>query len=647
MSERDIIVIGAGLGGLTAAALLAKRGLDVLVVERNCGPGGSCSAFRREGRTLDLGAAMLFGFGERGFNPHRFVMNELEEGLDVYRHEAMYRLHYPDSSGRDRPVVFWPESERFFDELAKLFPRSIGEVKSLYRDLEKLYGGIISANSVFLSPAETPKEELLAGLLRHPITQARLLSLLSKSALSLMRGRVRDEAVFRFFDKLTSTYSYTTLEETPAALAITMFVENHVGGSYYPAGSPMMLASRLEKALEKYGGSIRYDSTVARITVEGGRASGVELESGESIGARDVVFGGTVWDLYERLLPPGLVPPELSRKVKSLVPSYPSSVLYGAVEDSAVPTGAFPVEMLIGNTERIDSSDVTLYFSSLEDPSLSPPGTQVFMLIGPAGPYGGAEANGAASGGGRERPWPAPADPEYRSGRYARAKEIEAERMLDLVERRFPGFKAGVVFSELGSPTTIERYLLKRGGAVAGPKSCMGQELMNRQEATTFLPGLWACGESTVMGTGTPAVTISGISAATALLRSRGLPEYRARTFERQYVRIIPRGTPGNRPRPAFAESARCQWCEATPCRETCPAGIDVMGIMRRLEADNLVGARARLREAASEGSFPCVSCAGRPCLSVCARHEVDGRPVPIPDLLSALESSARSEEGR
>jgi prolycopene isomerase len=605
MSERDVIVIGAGLGGLTAAALLAKRGLEVLVVERNCGPGGSCSAFRRRGRTLDLGAAMLFGFGERGFNPHRFVMNELEEGLDVYRHEAMYRLHYPDASGRDRQVVFWPEPERFFEELSRLFPEAIGEVRRLYRDLEKLYGGIVSANSVFLAPTETPKEELLAGLLRHPITQARLLSLLSKSALSLMRRRLRDRAALRFFDKLTSTYSYTTLEETPAALAITMFVENHVGGSYYPAGSPMMLAARLEKALEKFGGTIRYDSTVARIVAESGRAVGVELEGGEVLRARDVVFGGNVWDLYERLLPRDIVPPELRRKVGELVPSYPSSVLYGAVADSAVPAGAFPVE----------------------------------MLIGPAGPYGETPAEGGTPRDGGPRPWPAPSDPEYRSERYARAKEIEAERMLDLVERRFPGFKAGVAFSELGSPSTIERYLLKRGGAVAGPKSCMGQELMNRQAATTFLPSLWACGESTVMGTGTPAVTISGISAATALLRSRGLPEYRARPSERQYVRVIPRGTPGNRPLPAFAGSVLCQWCETSPCRAACPAGIDVMGIMRRIEADNLDGARKRLREAMSGGAYPCASCAQRPCLSVCSRREVDERPVPIPELLSELVS--------
>lgn len=162
--------------------------------------------------------------------------------------------------------------------IRRYFLNSIDEVRALYRDLEKLYDTIISANSIFLSPSETPNSELLKGLLRHPVNEARLLGLLSKNALSIVQKRVKDEKVLEFFNKLTSTYSYTTLEETPALMAATMFVENHVGGSYYPAGSPMMLAAKLEKALEKFGGSIRYRSTATRILVEGGKAVGAALD---------------------------------------------------------------------------------------------------------------------------------------------------------------------------------------------------------------------------------------------------------------------------------------------------------------------------------------------------------------------------------
>ena len=133
-------MIGAGLSGLTAAGLLAKSGLSVLVLERNYMPGGACGAFRRKGVTFDMGAAMLFGFGERGFNPHRFVMNELEEPIEVIRHRALYRLNYGE-----HPIVFWPERERYYQELDKVFPGHTKEIRTFSSYIADLYENVIAA----------------------------------------------------------------------------------------------------------------------------------------------------------------------------------------------------------------------------------------------------------------------------------------------------------------------------------------------------------------------------------------------------------------------------------------------------------------------------------------------------------------------
>ena len=175
--------------------------------------------------------------------------------------------------------------------------------------------------------------------------------------------------------------------------------------------------------------------------------------------------------------------------------------------------------MLIGNPERIDESDVTLYLSSLEDPSLARPGACAFMLIGPS-----------------SRKWPAPGSPDYQSASYYAEKAEESERMLALVERRFPGFR-GALPIQRARLAHHDRALSaeERGRGWRGRSKRMGQELMKRQAAATFLPGLYMCGESTVMGTGSPAVTISAISAADLILRSRGLPEYRNRPMPRQF----------------------------------------------------------------------------------------------------------------
>jgi len=616
--DADVIVVGAGIGGLSAAGLLAKSGLRVLVIDRNYMPGGACGAIRRDGITWDMGAAMLFGFGESGFSPHRFLMNELEEPVEVIRHRALYRLNYGDE-----PIVFWPDLDRFLEELARVFPEERAELADFYRSITDLFENVIRADPVYVAPSEMRAADLRGQFFSRPVKQLRTLALLSTSAAKLIRRHVRSPRAVAFFDKLTSTYCTTTMEETPAILAATMFVDNHAGGSYYPVGSPAVLSGRLERAVEKRGGRFRYETEVTGILFDDrGRVRGVRTGSGEQIEAPQVVYAGAVHPLYRRLLPPEVVPARERARIERLVLTHPSVVLYGQVKADAVPEGTFPVEMFVDNKAALDESEVTMYLSSLEDPSLCPEGTHVFTVIGPS-----------------MKPWPKPSDPAYRSAEYREAKEREAARMIGLLDRRFPGFARKVLRWELGTPTTIERYLGKPNGSVAGPKQAIGQELLRRPHARTRWPGLYLAGESTVMGTGTPAVTISGISAADVVLRDRGLPEYRYYPRQKNVV-TVREGPVPRRPAPtsAPATASLCQWCEVPVCRSACPSHIDIRGVLRRMEMENFDGAARRLRETGG-GPLPCPTCPGRPCERVCVRSQFAGASVPIADNLGWLSA--------
>ncbi len=610
----DVIVVGAGVGGLSAAGLLAASGLEVLVIDRNYMPGGALGAFRRDGITHDLGAAMLFGFGERGFSPHRFLMNVLGEPVTMIRHRALFRLNYGDD-----PIVFWPEIDRYLAELARVFPTERGELEAFYRSIVDLFENVIRADPVYVSPSEMRPRDLRGQFFSRPLQQLAALRLLSTSAERLIRRHVRAERAIRFFDKLTSTYCYTTMAETPAILAATMFVDNHAGGSYYPVGGPAALAGRLERAIERLGGAFSYETEVTGILLDArGRVRGVRTASGDEITSPQVVYAGAIHPLYRKLLPPEHVRPAERARIESLVLTHPSVVLYGQVRADAVPPGAFPVEMFVDNKTALDESEVTLYLSSLEEPNLAPEGMHVFTLIGPS-----------------LARWPAPGDPAYQGAEYRERKEHEARRMIAILERRMPGFSRGIVRWELGTPSTIERYLGKPGGTVAGPKQMIGQELLRRPHARTRWPGLYLAGESTVMGTGTPAVTVSGISAADVALRDRRMGEYRWRPGLRNVVTVVDGPVP-RRPAPTAAPdtAALCGWCEVPSCRASCPAGIDIRGVLRRLEMENVEGARRRLAETGGR-PLPCPSCPGRPCERACQRTRWAGATVPIAENLA------------
>ncbi len=631
----DVIVVGAGMGGLTAAALLAKKGVRVLVIEQHYLPGGNCSAIRRQDVTMDIAAAMLFGFGEKGYNPPRFIMNEIEEEIDIITHDSIYRMQLDGHR-----ITFWRDMDRFLDELTAAYPHQDRELRAFYAELKKFYDIMIMNNKIPVPPTEVPLVTNMLNSFRHPIGTFQMVNFLFKSEEQIIKKYITDPKVITLFDLLTATYTCCNTQESPAILAATMFIDNHVGGACYPSGGPQTLPNLFEKAIEKNGGQVIYNEMVHEILIWNKKAYGVRLKNGTEITADRVISNATVWNLYGKLINRKHVSLKQKRWAESLESTKGGLLLYLSVNAEAIPEGTMAIEMLAGNPYDLEyGENYVIYIPSLDDPSIAPPGKHSMSIICPF-----------------YVKWPAIDDRYYQSDDYCKLKEEVAERCLDDLERMyFPDLKKNIITMDIGTPSTFERFTLRNNGCIGGPKLTMKQNFFNRLRARSEWKNLYCAGDSTSMGEGVISAMVSGVGAANEILKDMGFSQYIYRDFKKQYVNLT-NGKPWTPP-PAVSEpvtefnasraSKECQHCEKPGCAEACPAGISAHQFARRIETKNYIGASRYLR-----GLNPlmeicgCICPSERFCEKSCNRHDFSASPVRIRDLHAWVCGKATGHDG-
>ncbi len=495
MTTPDVIVIGAGIGGLTTAALLARRGLRVQVLERRETPGGCCTSHVEDGFTFDIASSLFYGFGAKGFNANRRVLDELGVELDLFSHDPGFEIvHHGHRLPVHRDLAAW------LDALGGRFPSLRRGLGRFYAELEPLYEEILRVGFFPLGDAN------LLDLARLALGQPGLIKtyvpLLNKTVWDALEPHLRGAdpgEVTRFKHLLDVDLAFgscTPSHELPLLHAVPILMDRHVGGIHYPRGGASALPAALVRGLERHGGSIRYGAEVTRILASGGRASGVQLASGERLEARHVVCNANIWSLYGDLLPGGAAPARLTRRVEALTPSSSAFVVCLAVEADVLPAGFLNHTVSIPASSD-DLRDVSiLYAPSVDDPTLAPPGYHAVTLV---------HLTDYAA-------WVRPG--------AARATEDEAldrlhiDRAITWAEAVLPGLRQRSRVVARYSPATLERVVGRRFGAVGGPAHNLKQALNQRAGNKTPLPGLYLVGDSTYPGEGVVAVTISGLTCA-------------------------------------------------------------------------------------------------------------------------------------
>jgi phytoene desaturase len=288
-SRPTAIIIGAGLGGIAAAARLARRGYRVTVVEKNGAPGGRCSQLLYEGHRFDIGAT-LFLMPQVFAETYAALGERMEDHLDLRKIDPTYRLHFDDGE----QLALTGDLQVLQEQLEVIEPGSFdGLLRYLvegsfhyHQSLDHFCGRNFYSLSEYLSPQNLLLILRIKGLARH------------YSNIGHYFKHPRLKAAFTF----QNMYLGLSPFDASATYSLLQYTEL-ADGVWFPMGGMYRIIESLASIAEAQGVEFMYHAPARQIEVDGNRVNGVLLEDGTRLKADIVIANADLPYVYRSLLP--------------------------------------------------------------------------------------------------------------------------------------------------------------------------------------------------------------------------------------------------------------------------------------------------------------------------------------------------------
>lgn len=477
----DVLVIGSGMGGMTAACLLAKQGRHVRVLEAAHVPGGCSSSYKRKGYVFESGATTLIGFDEH--QPLRYLEQALGIHLTKEEISPSMTVHFPGER-----IVRYKNREEWIAEAVRVFGNPKGQKKfwdtCFY--ISDTVWNVSLKNSFF--PPQTVRDWIRLPFANNPL-HAPVLRYGFLSMLRLMQKCGVDTPLFKaFVDEQLMITAQAPAEETPALFGAAGLTYTNYS-NYYVRGGLLEMIRELEHYLVEKGSEILCRKRVVSVSKHNNRYQ-LKTERGDVFEAPVVISNIPVWNMQE------ITEQNMQTYFKKEASRY--SDAWGAFTMGVVTTDEYPDDMTLHHQIHLETpmpntgaSSLFVSMSARGDTQRAPEGERTLNIS--------CHTDTA--------PW-------FSFNETYETKKMETQMwILEALRNQLPGFsRSELKLAFSATPITWQNWVYRKNGRVGGIPQSMKRSLLDWTPNKTPFKGFYVSGDTVYPGQGIPGVTLGGIN---------------------------------------------------------------------------------------------------------------------------------------